>query len=83
LFLVLRGTPTALDVELDPVAPGVRCGPAESTEKSWIKVGHGRNLVIQDRRAVGDGTASLAKRTAVVALKTVVRAVRGRLRGDG
>jgi hypothetical protein len=83
LFLVLRGTPAAIDVELDPVARGIRYGLAEGTAESSIKVGDGRNLVIRDRRAVGDGTASHPKRTAVVRVRTVVRALRERLPGDG
>src|SRR3712207_8340692 len=41
-FLVLRGTPAAIDEELDPVACSIRCGLAQGTEESWIKVGHGR-----------------------------------------
>jgi hypothetical protein len=83
LFLVLRGTPATIDVELDPVVRGIRCGLAEGTEESWIKVGHGRNFVIEDRHAVRDDTVSLAECTMAVAAQTVVRAVRARLRGDG
>ena len=64
LLLVRRGTPAAVDDELDPVVRGLRRGLAQGTEESWIKVGHTRNLVVEDRRAVGDGTVSLAKRTA-------------------
>ena len=63
LLLVLRGTPAAVDEELDPVARGISCSLAQGTEESWIEVGYTRNLVIEDRRAVGDGTVSLAKRT--------------------
>ena len=65
LFLVLRGTPATRDDELDPVVRGIRCGLAQGTEESWIEFGYTRNLVIKDRRAVGDGTVSLAKRTTV------------------
>ena len=65
LFLVLRGTPATIDEELDPVVRGIRCSLAQGTEESWIEVGHTRDLVIEDRRAVGDGTVSLAKRTTV------------------
>ena len=83
LILVLRGTPATIDEELDPVACSVRCGLAEGTEKSWIKVGHGRKPLIEDRHAVRDDAVGLAKRTMVVAGKTVVRAVRELLRGDG
>jgi hypothetical protein len=45
---------------------GIRCGLAQGTEESWIKVGYTRNLVIKDRCADGDGTVSLAKRTTVL-----------------
>ena len=66
LFLVLRGTPATIDEELDPVVRGISCSLAQGTEESWIEVGYTRNLVIKDRRAVGDGTVSLAKRTTVL-----------------
>ena len=69
LLLVLRGTPAAIDVELDPVVRGISCSTAQGTEESWIEVGYTRNLVIEDRRAVGDGTVSLAKRTTVLTPK--------------
>jgi hypothetical protein len=72
LFLVLRGTPAAIDEELDPVVRGVSCSLTQGTEESWIKVGYTRNLVIKDRRAVGDGTVTLAKRTTVLTAKTTV-----------
>ena len=71
LLLVLRGTPAAIDVELDPVDCGISCSLAQGTEESWIEVGYTRNLVIEDRRAVGDGTVSLAKRTTVLTAKDV------------
>ena len=60
MLLVLRGTPATVDEELDPVVRGISCSSAQGTEESWIKVGYTRNLVIKDRRAVGDGTVSLA-----------------------
>jgi hypothetical protein len=66
LLLVGRGTPAAVDDELDPVACGMSCSSAQGTEESWIEVGYTRNLVIEDRRAVGDGTVSLAERTTVL-----------------
>ena len=69
MFLVLRGTPAAVDEELEPVVRGVRYSLAQGTEESWIEVGHTRNLVIEDRRAVGDGAVSLAKRTTVLTAK--------------
>jgi hypothetical protein len=71
LILVLRGAPSAVDVELDAVVRGISCSMAQGTEESWIKVGYSRNLVIKDRRAVGDGTVSLAKRTTVLTAKDV------------
>ena len=76
MFLVLRGTPATIDEELDPVVRGISCSLAQGTEESWIKVGYTRNLVIEDRRAVGDGTVSLAKRTTVLTAKTTVLAAR-------
>jgi hypothetical protein len=72
LFLVLRGTPAAIDEELDAVVYGISRSLAQGTEESWIKVGYTRNLVIKDPRAVGDGTVSLAKRTTVRTAKTTV-----------
>jgi hypothetical protein len=72
LILVLRGTPATIDEELDPVVRGISCSLAQGTEEGWIKVGYTRNLVIKDRRAVGDGTVSLAKRTTVLTAKTTV-----------
>ena len=71
MFLVLRGTPAAVDDELDPVVRGISCSLAQGTEESRIEVGYTRNLVIEDRRAVGDGTVSLAKRTTVLTAKDV------------
>ena len=85
MFLVLRGTPAAIDEELDPVVCGISCSLAQGTEESWIEVGYTRNLVIEDRRAVGDGTVSFAKRTmlagrtrraTVLAAKTTVLTAR-------
>ena len=60
LFLVLRGTPAALDEELDAVVRGIGCRSAQGSEERWIEVGDTRNLVIEDRRAGGDGTVGLA-----------------------
>ena len=67
LFLVRRGTPAAVDDELDPVARGISRGLAQGIEESRIEVGHTRNLVVEDRRAVGDGAVGLAERTTVLA----------------
>mgnify|MGYP003288317424 FL=1 len=72
LILVLRGTPATIDEELDPVVRGISCSLAQGTEQIGVEVGYTRNLVIKDRRAVGDGTVSLAKRTTVLTAKTTV-----------
>jgi hypothetical protein len=72
LILVLRGTPATIDEELDPVVRGISCGLAQRTEQIGVEVGYSRNLVSKDRRAVGDGTVSLAKRTTVLTAKTTV-----------
>jgi hypothetical protein len=66
LVLVRGGTPAAVDDELDAGACGVRRGLTQGPEERWIEFGDTRNLVIEDRRAVGDGTAGLAERTAVL-----------------
>jgi hypothetical protein len=65
-FLVRLGTPAAIDDERDAV---VRCSSrtlAERTQESWVKVGYTRNIVIEDRCAIRDGTVSLAKRTTLL-----------------
>ena len=72
LFLVLRRTPAAVDDELDPVVRGISCSLTQGSEQIGVEVGYARNLVIEDRRAVGDGTVSLAKRTTVLTAKTTV-----------
>jgi hypothetical protein len=70
--LVRRGTPAALDDELDSVAGGIRCSLAQGTEEGRIEVGYGRKIAIEDRRAVGEGNISLAKRTRVLTGKTTM-----------
>ena len=65
LILVIRGTPATIDEELDAVVRSISCSLAQGTEQIGVEVGYTRNLVIKDRRAVRDGTVSLAKRTAV------------------
>ena len=73
LILVLRGTPATIDEELDPVVCGVSGGLAQGTEQIGVEVGDTRNRVSKDRRAGGDGTVSLAKRTTVLlTAKTMV-----------
>jgi hypothetical protein len=65
-FLVLRGTPATVDEERDPVVRGIGCSLAQGTEQISVELGYTRNLVIEDRRTVGDGTVSLAERTTVL-----------------
>jgi hypothetical protein len=72
VFLVLRGTPATVDEELDPVVRGISCSLAQGTEQIRVEVGYTRTLVIKDRRAVGDGTVSLAKHPTVFTTKTTV-----------
>ena len=79
MLLVLRGTPATIDEELDPVGRGISCSLAQGNEERWIKVGYTRNLVIKDRRAVRDGTVSLAKRTTVLTAKTTVLTAKTRV----
>ena len=74
LLLVGRGTPAAVDDELDPVVRGNRRGLVQGTEEPRIEFGYARNLVIEDRRAVRDGTVGLAKRTMLPTAKTTVLA---------
>jgi hypothetical protein len=45
---------------------------AQGTEQIGVEVGYTRNLVSKDRRAVGDGTVSRAKRTTVLTAKSTV-----------
>jgi hypothetical protein len=76
VLLVFRRSPAAIDGELGPVVCGIRCGPAQGAEESWIKVGYTWKLVIEDRRTVGDGTVCLAKRSKGLAAKTTVLTAR-------
>ena len=55
-----RGTPAAVDVELDAVVGGIRCRPAQGTEESRIKVGDA-GTCRRRRRAVGDGTVGTSR----------------------
>ena len=71
-ILVLRRTPATGDDELDPVVGGIGCSPAQGTEQIRVEVGYTRNLVIEGRSAVGDGTVGLAERTTVLAAKPSV-----------
>jgi hypothetical protein len=49
---------------------------AQGTEESLIKVGYTRNPVIEDRRAVGEGTVSLTEHTTMLTAKTTVLAAK-------
>ena len=71
VLLVGRGTPAAVDDELDPVVRGISRSSAQGTEQTWIKLGYTRNLVIEDRRAVARCAVSLAKRTTVLTATAV------------
>ena len=73
VFLVRRGTPAAVDQELDAGVRGIICSLAQGAEESWIKVGDTRDPVVEDRRAVGDGAAGLAERTMVLTPKDLDR----------
>ena len=74
MLLILRGTPAAIDDELDPVACAIGCCSAQGTEQIRVELGYTRNLVIEDRRAIGDGTVGLAKRTTMPTAKITVLA---------
>ena len=52
--------------KLDPVVRGIGRRPAQGTEQSGVEVGHARDPVVEDRRAVGDGAVGLAERTTVL-----------------
>ena len=80
VFLVLRGTPAAVDEEPDPVVRGISCSLAQGTEQIRVEVGYTRNPVIEDRRAVGDDTVSLAKCTTVLTANATVLTAKD---GDG
>jgi len=70
LILVLRGTPATVDEDLDPVVRGIGCCLAQGTAQIGVEVAYTRYLVIKDGRAVGDGTVSVAKRTATTTVLT-------------
>src|SRR4029079_11963304 len=44
-------SPAAVHVELDPLVLGSRCSLAERTEEVRIEAGHGRDVVLECRRA--------------------------------
>ncbi len=43
---------------------------AQGTEQIRVELGYTRNLVVEDRRAVGDGTVRLAKATTMLTAKS-------------
>jgi hypothetical protein len=49
---------------------------AQGTEQVGVEVGYARDLVSEDRRAVWNGTVSLAERTAVHSAKTTLLAAK-------
>ena len=73
---MLGRTPAALDVQLDPLVRGIGCRLAQGSDESPIEVADARNLVVEDRRAVGDGTAGLAKRMTMLTRETTVLTAR-------
>jgi len=46
---MLGGTPAAGDDELDPIAGSIGSRLAQGAEQIGVQVGHGGNLVIEDR----------------------------------
>src|SRR4051794_20900161 len=62
MLLVRRRTPATVDDELNTVVRGISRSSAQGTAQIWIEPGYTRNLVVEDGRAVGNGTAGLAKR---------------------
>jgi hypothetical protein len=72
LILVLRGTPATIDEGLDPLVRGIGCSLAQGTDQIGLEVGYTRDLVVKDRRALGHGAVSLAKRTTGLTAKTTV-----------
>jgi hypothetical protein len=73
-----RVAPAAVEDELDPIVCGIRCGLAEGAEQSGIEVGHGRDVVVEDRHPVEDGAVGRAERTGAVAATTVAACWEGR-----
>ena len=54
-FLVGRGAPAAVDLEPDTVVFGIGRSAAQGRQQVGVEVRDGRDLVIEDRRAVGNG----------------------------
>ena len=70
LILVLRGAPSAVDVELDAVVSGIRRRFAQGLEQVGVEVGDAGILVIEHRHAVGEGTVSLGDGTVSLGRRT-------------
>ena len=68
LLLVRPGTPTAVDVELDPVARRIRPGAPKGREEDGIEVGHCRDPIVGDRHAIRDSAVRQAEHVARIAL---------------
>ena len=66
LILVLRGAPSAVDVELDAVVGGIRRRFAQGLEQIGVEIGHAGILVIKHRHAVGEDTVLLGQHVKVV-----------------
>ena len=58
---------------------GILCSSAQGTEERGIKVGYTRNLLVEDRRAIGDDTVSRAERATAVRARELRTG--GRFRG--
>jgi hypothetical protein len=63
LILVLRGTPAAVDVELDAAVSGIRRCFAQGLEQIGVEVSDAGILAIEHCHAVGDDTVSLGNGT--------------------
>jgi hypothetical protein len=68
LLLVLRGTPAAVDEELDTVLRGIGRCLAQRSEKGRVEVAYARDIVIEYRGAIGHGAFCLAIRRGVLGL---------------
>ena len=78
LILALRGTPAAVDVELDAVVSGIRRRFAQGLEQIGVELGYAGISVIEHGHAVREGAVSLAKCTlAVCTLVVAGRSVDG------
>src|SRR5262245_39412213 len=76
-LLVRGGTPAAVDEEHDPVIRGNRGCLAQGAEERRVERGNSWNLVVEDRRAIGDGAAIRAERITALPRRATLRAARG------